>query len=62
MPSEKSIRERHEWAEANKQAAEAAKLPAATCAYTLRHSTITDLVLAGCRYCRSLRFPAQARR
>jgi integrase len=42
-----SIRQRHEWAEAIKHAADAAKLPAATCAYTLRHSTITDLVLAG---------------
>lgn len=39
--------ERHEWADAIKVAAKAAKLPTACCAYTLRHSTITDLVLAG---------------
>jgi len=39
--------ERHEWADAIKSAAGAAELPDACCAYTLRHSTITDLVLAG---------------
>lgn len=39
--------QRHEWADAIKEAAETAGLPAACCAYTLRHSTITDLVLAG---------------
>jgi len=39
--------QRHEWAAAIKDAAKAADLPDATCAYTLRHSTITDLVLAG---------------
>jgi integrase len=42
-----SIRERHEWGDAIKAAAEVAGLPSATCAYTLRHSTITDLVIAG---------------
>lgn len=39
--------QRHEWADEIKVAAEAAQLPEATCAYTLRHSTITDLVLVG---------------
>lgn len=39
--------ERHEWSDAIKAAAAEAKLPDACCAYTLRHSTITDLVLAG---------------
>jgi len=39
--------ERHDWSDAIKAAAAAAKLPQACCAYTLRHSTITDLVLAG---------------
>lgn len=38
--------ERHEWAHAIKVAGKLAKLPAATCAYTLRHSVLTDLVLA----------------
>jgi integrase len=42
-----SIRERHEWGDAIKAAAKVAGLPAATCAYTLRHSTITDLVIVG---------------
>lgn len=35
------------WNEAIKDAAKKAKLPAATCAYTLRHSVITDLVTGG---------------
>jgi len=39
--------ERHEWADAIKAAASVAKLQSTCCAYTLRHSTITDLVLAG---------------
>jgi len=39
--------DRFAWRDFIKPAAAAAKLPAATCAYTLRHSTITDLVTAG---------------
>jgi integrase len=39
--------DRNSWRDAIDAAAEGAKLPAATCAYTIRHSTITDLVLAG---------------
>jgi site-specific recombinase XerD len=36
--------DRFTWRDQIKEAAKSAKLPAATCAYTLRHSTITDLV------------------
>lgn len=36
--------DRFSWRDQIKEAAKSAKLPAATCAYTLRHSTITDLV------------------
>jgi integrase len=36
-----------EWVKAIKQAASKAKLPPETVAYTLRHSTITDLVVGG---------------
>ena len=39
--------DRFEWRDQIKEAAQAAKLPAGTCAYTLRHSTITDLVTGG---------------
>lgn len=39
--------DRFEWRDQIKEAAKAAKLPADTCAYTLRHSTITDLVTGG---------------
>jgi integrase len=35
------------WRDAIKEAAKAAKLPTGTCAYTLRHSAITDLVTGG---------------
>ena len=35
------------WRDAIQVAAAAAKLPAATCAYTLRHCVITDLVIGG---------------
>ncbi|HUB89062.1 MAG TPA: tyrosine-type recombinase/integrase [Dyella sp.] len=35
------------WKKPVKRAADAAKLPAETCAYTLRHSVITDLVKGG---------------
>jgi len=35
------------WRDAVQDAAAAAKLPAATCAYTLRHCVITDLVIGG---------------
>jgi hypothetical protein len=38
---------RKEWGDEIRQAAEAAGLPKGTIAYTLRHSTITDLVTAG---------------
>jgi hypothetical protein len=38
--------DRHTW-KAPREAAAAAKLPPETTAYTLRHSTITDLVMAG---------------
>ena len=37
-----------DWNDAIKDAAKKAKLPAATCAYTIRHSVITDLVTGGC--------------
>ena len=39
--------QRHGWADAIKAAAQVAKLPDAVCAYSLRHSTITDLVIGG---------------
>lgn len=39
--------ERKEWGDEIRRAAEAAGLPKGTIAYTLRHSTITDLVTAG---------------
>ena len=39
--------ERKEWGDEIRRAAEAAGLPRGTIAYTLRHSTITDLVSAG---------------
>ena len=39
--------DKQSWNEAIKAAASRAKLPAETCAYTLRHSTITDLVTTG---------------
>jgi len=35
------------WRDEIKEAAKAAKLPSATCAYTLRHSAITDLMAGG---------------
>jgi site-specific recombinase XerD len=35
------------WKKPVKRAAAVVELPAATCAYTLRHSTITDLVTSG---------------
>lgn len=39
--------DRHTWKTPIREAAAAAKLPAETTAYTLRHSTITDLVTGG---------------
>jgi integrase len=39
--------DRHSWKTPIREAAAAAGLPAGTTAYTLRHSTITDLVVAG---------------
>lgn len=39
--------DRFSWRDQIKEAAKAAKLPVDTCAYTLRHSTITDLVTGG---------------
>ncbi|MCJ2180890.1 tyrosine-type recombinase/integrase [Novosphingobium album (ex Hu et al. 2023)] len=39
--------DRNSWGDAIENAAKAAKLPKGTTAYTLRHSTITDLVSAG---------------
>lgn len=39
--------DRHAWKIAIRAAADVAGLPARTCAYTLRHSTITDLVRSG---------------
>lgn len=39
--------DRNTWGDAIESAAKAAKLPKGTTAYTLRHSTITDLVSAG---------------
>lgn len=39
--------DKNTWKVPIRQAAAAAKLDPATCAYTLRHSTITDLVVAG---------------
>jgi len=39
--------DRFAWRDLVKLAAASAKLPAATCLYTLRHSTITDLVTSG---------------
>lgn len=39
--------DRNTWRDSIKKAASDAELPSETCAYTLRHSTITDLVLAG---------------
>ena len=39
--------ERHAWKQMIHVAVRTAKLPRAVCAYTLRHSTITDLVTAG---------------
>jgi integrase len=39
--------DRHTWKVAIREAAASAKLPPETTAYTLRHSTITDLVMAG---------------
>lgn len=39
--------DRNSWGDAIEEAAKAAKLPANTAAYTLRHSTITDLVTDG---------------
>jgi len=38
---------RFDWRDAIKEAADAAKLPAATCAYSLRHAAITDMVTGG---------------
>ena len=38
---------KEQWRDEIKDAAIAAKLPAATCAYTLRHCAITDMVVAG---------------
>lgn len=38
---------RQDWGAAIRDARIALKLPAGTCAYTLRHSTITDLLVAG---------------
>lgn len=38
---------RWQWNDAIKDAANAAGLPAATCAYTLRHSVITDMLVGG---------------
>lgn len=39
--------DRNTWGDAIEQAAAAARLPKGTTAYTLRHTTITDLVIAG---------------
>jgi hypothetical protein len=39
--------DRNTWGDAIEEAVKAARLPAGTTAYTLRHSTITDLVSAG---------------
>jgi site-specific recombinase XerD len=39
--------DRFAWRDQIREAVKAAKLPAATCAYTLRHSAITDLVMGG---------------
>ena len=39
--------DRNTWGDAIEDAVKAAQLPAGTTAYTLRHSTITDLVTAG---------------
>jgi len=39
--------DRNTWGDALDRAAAGAKLPSGTCAYTLRHSTITDLVTEG---------------
>lgn len=47
MRANGKVWDRNTWGDAIEDAAKAAKLPKGTAAYTLRHSTITDLVSAG---------------